>query len=315
MKISINNGDSAVFTGFGHATLKMLANVPKTKHSLLMNRAAPFEMTFGHPSHYVWYGEDSYKIGYTAWESTEIKPEWREQLDKINELWVPNKFCKEVFEKHVDVPVIVFPHGVDETFAPKQRKVEDKIKFLHVGFPAYRKNVTDVINAFIELYGNREDVHLTIKSYENCPVGGLEDHKNITIIPKTTSYAELVNIMHEHHVLLYPSWGEGFGLIPLQAIATGMPAIVTKGWCDYDYYMPDLVIDSELAFSPWLNVHPGKMFKPDYEHFKSLMKYAEENIEMLLDRHYKTAEDVHRDWNWEKVIREHFDSVEARLMV
>lgn len=315
MKISINNCDRAVFTGFGHATLKLLSNIPKTKHSLLMDRPAPFEMTFGHPNNYIWHNEGAYKIGYTAWESTEINPSWLEALGKINELWVPNNFCKDVFEKYVDIPVVVFPHGVDSTFFPIKRNIVDKIKFLHIGFPAYRKNATDVVNAFIELYGNREDVHLTIKAYENCPLQGLEEHKNITVISKTTTYTDLVDLMHEHHILLYPSWGEGFGLIPLQALATGMPAIVTTGWCDYSEYMPDLMINSELSFSPWLNVHPGKMFKPDYEHFKTLIKYAEENIDMLLERHYETAETIHKDWNWEKVISDHLDSVEARLVV
>jgi glycosyltransferase involved in cell wall biosynthesis len=121
--------------------------------------------------------------------------------------------------------------------------------------------------------------------------------------------------MHEHDVLLYPSWGEGFGLIPLQALATGMPVILTSGWADYDYYMPDLNIKSKLTYNPWQQTHPGKMFKPDFEDFKNKIKYAEENIEMLFDRHYNSALDIHKNWSWEKVVKDHFDSVEARLMV
>lgn len=314
MKISINNGDSAVHTGFGHATLKLISNLAKTEHSVLLNRSAPFEMTFGHPEYYYFIGENSYKIGYTAWESTELKKDWDKHLKKIDELWVPNKFCKEVFSNHFNGPIYVFPHGVDSTFSIKKREDDGKIKFLHVGFPSLRKNAHDVIESFLDVYRGREDVTLTIKAYENCDVPGL-DEPNINVIAKTTSYAELVEIMHEHDVLLYPSWGEGFGLIPLQALATGMPVVVTNGWCDYDYFAPDLIVRSELRLNPWQNVHPGKMFKPDMEHFKELMKYCEENIEMLRERHFHTARDVHEEWSWERVVKEHFDSVHARLVV
>ena len=314
MKISINNGDSAVHTGFGHATLKLISNIAKTEHSVLINRSSNFEMTFGHPNHYKFINPNSYKIGYTAWESTEIQPSWTEQLSQIDELWVPNNFCKDVFSNHFDKPIIVFPHGVDSTFATKKREYDGTLKFLHIGFPALRKNANDVIEAFLDLYKGREDVTLTIKAYENCAVPGL-DEPNINIIAKTTSYAELVEIMHNHDVLLYPSWGEGFGLIPLQALATGMPVVVTDGWCDYDYFAPDLVVKSELRYSPWQNIHPGKMFKPDYEDLKEKMLYAEKNIEMLLKRHFHSAKDVHEEWSWERLVKEHFDAVHARLVV
>ena len=81
MKISINNCDSKVHTGFGHATLKLLSNIPKSGHSVLMNRASQFEMTFAHPPFYNFKNPDAYKIGYTAWESTEIKDGWLDYLD------------------------------------------------------------------------------------------------------------------------------------------------------------------------------------------------------------------------------------------
>ena len=314
MKISINNGDSAVYTGFGHATFKIMSNVPKTKHSLLLNRPAPFEFTFGHAGHYIWHSESSYKIGYSAWESTEVLDGWEVGLSQINELWVPNKFCKDVFTSKVDVPIIVFPHGIDETFRIKRRVPDGTLKFLHIGYPAYRKNLHDTVEAFLELYKGRKDVTLTIKTYQNAKIYGI-DEPNIKIINETTSYSQLVDLMHEHDVLVYPSWGEGFGLIPLQALATGMPAIVTDGWADYDYYAKDLVIESKLSMSPWQNVHPGKMFKPSFEDLKAKMLYCEENLEMLLDRHYEIAPQIHEEWAWEKVVREHFDSVEARLMV
>jgi hypothetical protein len=57
------------------------------------------------------------------------------------------------------------------------------------------------------------------------------------------------------------------------------------------------------------------MFKPSFEHFKELIKYSENNIDMLRERHYNSAFDIHKEWSWEKVVRDHFDSVESRLVV
>jgi glycosyltransferase involved in cell wall biosynthesis len=314
LKISINNCDSKVHTGFGHATLKLLSNIPKGGHSVLMNRPSQFEMTFSHPQFYTFNNPDAYKIGYTAWESTELKKGWLEDLEIIDELWVPNNFCKSVFEQYIDKPIYVFRHGIDERFSPKKRVDDGTLKFLHIGHPAFRKNLHETIEAFLDLYQGRNDVTLTIKSYGGYDVPYIGE-PNVKVINKTTTYDELIKIIHEHDVLLYPSWGEGFGLIPLQALATGMPVILTSGWADYDYYMPDLVINSKLTYNPWQDVHPGKMFKPDLEHFKELMKYAESNIDMLRDRHYDNAFNVHKNWNWEKVVKDHFDSVESRLVV
>jgi glycosyltransferase involved in cell wall biosynthesis len=311
MKLSLNNGDSKVHTGFGHATLKLMSNIPKTGHSLLLNRSAPIEVTFSHPEYYHFINPNAYKVGYTAWESTELKRSWIQHLDKINELWVPNKFCEDVFQRFVDIPIRVFPHGIDGVFERKQREYNGVVKFLHVGHPAYRKNLHDTINAFLELYKGRMDVTLTIKAYDRSGVIGL-DEPNIHVIEDTVSYAEMVKILHDHHILFYPSWGEGFGLIPLQALATGMPVVVVDGWCDYDYFVPDLIIKSDLKYNPWQMIHPGKMFQPDYDDIKQKMLYCEENIEMLLNRHYLASEEVHRDWAWEKVVADHFKEFETR---
>jgi glycosyltransferase involved in cell wall biosynthesis len=314
MKISINNGDSAVYTGYGHATLKLMANLAKTRHSVVMNRPCEFEMTFSHPQNYVFLNPDSYKIGYTAWESTDIPEDWHEGLAKIDELWVPNQFTKDSLSSHTDKPIYVFKHGLDPIYEPRKRTYDGVLRFLHVGYPAVRKNLPDVVNAFLELYKGREDVHLTIKAYENCEIPFINE-PNITVIAKTYSTTQMIDLLHSHHVMVYPSWGEGFGLIPLQALGSGMPAIVTEGWCDYSEYMPDLMIKSKLSYSPWLTYHPGKMFKPDFEHLKELMLYCENNIKFLLERHFNISKQIHEEWNWEKVVSEHFDGVEARLVV
>ena len=314
MKISINNGESTVWTGHGYVTLKLLSNISKTRHSVVANRPSDFEMTFSHPKYYKFLNENAYKIGYTAWESTEIPEDWIDGLSKIDELWVPNKFCKNVMSKYFNKHIEIFPHGVDDTFMPKERKFDGIVKFLHVGHPAFRKGLDLVLDAWMELYADNPNYQLTVKGYENCYFPEVSA-KNVKFITKTVTYPEMANIFYDNHILLYPSWGEGFGLMPLQALATGMPVIMTKGWADYEEYCSELLIDSTLSYSPWQIAHPGKMFKPNYQQFKNLMIYASKNIEDLLSEHYELAKNIHEKHSWERVVSEHFDAVEARLVV
>ena len=314
MKISINNGDSAVWTGHGHVTLKLISNLAKTNHSVLLNRASDIEMTFGHPVNYKFNNPESYKIGYTAWESTEIPAEWTDGLSQIDELWVPNNFTKNVMSKYFKKNIYVFPHGVDEKFESKKREHSGVTKFLHIGHPAYRKGMDLALDSFLELYADNPAYELTIKTYGDFAVPKV-DAKNVKFINKTVTYDELAEIMYNHHILLYPSWGEGFGLIPLQALASGMPVIMTQGWADYESYAYEILIPSELKYSPWQAVHPGKMLKPNYQQMKNTMIYVSRNIEMFLNDYYGIGKEVHKDYNWEKIVTKHFDGVEARLMV
>jgi len=313
MRLSVNNGSAAIYTGYGHATMKIIKQLGILGHSVLINRSAPVEFTYSHPDNFRFFNENAYKIGYTAWESTWMQDGWQEGLDSVNELWVANKFNKDIFSQYTDKEIYVFPHGIDEVFSPIERKVEDKVKFLHVGFPAYRKNVHDTVNTFLELYAGRKDVELTIKAYAKTyfPI----NEPNIKFVPEHMTYADLVKLMGDHHAMFYPSWGEGFGFIPLQALGTGLPVIQTDGWCDYKHHCPELVIDSELSYSPWQMIHPGKMFKPDLNHFANLILDTEKNIEEVVKRQYDRAPAVHEEYNWLKVVKDHFESVEARLMV
>jgi glycosyltransferase involved in cell wall biosynthesis len=121
--------------------------------------------------------------------------------------------------------------------------------------------------------------------------------------------------MVEHDVLLYPSWGEGFGLIPLQAMATGTPSIITEGWADYTEFSQGLVISSTLEDSPWQHYHPGKQFKPDHEDFIRLIQHTVSNLDFIQKNQFELAQGLHLKYDWKRVIKEHFDSVEARLMV
>lgn len=304
MHISFNNTDSHVDTGFGHATFKILTTLAKMGYPIVRNRRSRIEITFAHPEFYHFIGETSYKVGYTAWESTKIKGGWQEKLDGIDELWVPNQFCKEVFSNYYEKDIRVFHHGVSENFSPLKRGVEDKFIFLHIGFPAVRKNIQDAVNSFLDNFAGEENVELWIKGYDTSTVFTTE--KNIKLISGSVTYDEIISLMHKSNAMIYPSWGEGFGLIPLQAMATGMPVILTDGWADYQYLAKDLIVDTSLEDSPWQDIHPGKMFKPNYETLVNKVSSVYNNYDEYASQFYDQTQHIHNDWSWNAKVGNHF---------
>ena len=125
----------------------------------------------------------------------------------------------------------------------------------------------------------------------------------------------MIRLLKEHHALIYPSWGEGFGLIPLQTLGTGMPSIVSGGWCDYPEYVGELMVKSKLTHNPFSITHPGFMYKTDYEDLLKTMLYTEKNIETLLQHYYEQAPKIHKEYSWDDIVEEYFDNVAKRLML
>lgn len=315
MRISFSNGCGAPQTGHGYVTMRLLSHINATKHKIYIDRDADLEFNFTHPNFYKFSDSpQSVKVGYVAWESTKLQDGWQEIINTMcDEMWVPNNFTKSVFQNYYDKDIYVFPHGVDSQFQPKLRSIEGPVKFLHIGYPALRKNLPDVIKAFLELYKDNMDYQLTVKTYAGAEFES--DEPNINVIGRDMTYSNLIKLINDHHIFLYPSWGEGFGLIPLQTMATGMPTITTGEWCDYKEYANGLIIDSSLEDSPWQKWHPGKQYKPDYDNFIELIKSTVDNYDSIANKQFLTAPEIHKEYNWDTVIARHFDNVESRLML
>ena len=101
-------------------------------------------------------------------------------------------------------------------------------------------------------------------------------------------------------VLVYPSWGEGFGFIPLQAMASGIPTICTAGWADYKKYIT-MPLDSVWFESPWQQTHPGLMLKPNYSQLKFFMEDIAKDYNYYSSIAYKNSFLIHKDYSWDKV--------------
>lgn len=308
--------------GYGHAAINIVDNLIKLGHEVpYQTKQAPVQLNFSQPTHFKMH-RDQYQIGYTPWESTELPEDWLEYLQHCDEVWTTSTWCKEVFEANGLKDVFVYPHGIEDFWAPRKRNTDGVIKFLHIGEPAPRKAGQMVVDAFTQLYGNNPNYQLTIKAYKNNTtrifnnyidreIIGLPDQKfnNIKIITDDYSEEEMLNLYYDHNILVYPTYGEGFGFIPLQALATGMPVISTYDWAEYKDFLGPLKLKSTLIDSPWPHPHTGKVFEPDYQSLVETMRDFSLNAKAYSGYYYAQAPKVHETYNWLQLTKNAFDHI------
>jgi hypothetical protein len=78
-----------------------------------------------------------------------------------------------------------------------------------------------------------------------------------------------------------------------------MPTICTSSWAPYARHLGELSLDSKRVQSPWPDMHPGDMFKPDIEHLISLYRYTHQKFDKLSESFYDSANDIHREYDWD----------------
>lgn len=270
-----------------------------------------------------------YKIQMTQWESTLVPPSWVEHSKHYDEWWTANQFGADAMIRS-GIPkekVFVYEHGVDaKTWFPKLRGTNEKIRFLHIDSGSPRKRADLVLKAFKKAFGDDPRYELTLKwshskdtKYDWHSAKVLEKagtwDKNVRRINENIPLDGLVSLFHYHDVLLYPSEGEGFGLIPLQALATGMPVISTGIWCSYEKYLLGNVIKSKLGISSVIETYDrfGKVVIPDFRSLVSLIKNTAKNIEKQSELFLNQVPEVVSEYDWQKQTNMAMDALVKRL--
>ena len=326
MEISYSTPRSNLTTsnGYGHAGFKMSESLTKMGHRLTyQNPKAKLQINFSQPAMYKMH-RHQYQIGYTPWESTKIPESWKEKILACDEMWTTSDWCRDVYESNGLKISNVYPHGIDAIWSPKKREKKNVIKFLHIGEPAERKGGQETVNAFIKLFGNNPKYSLTLKVYKESSVRvydnerrvlGLphEMYNNIIIDNRVLDEKDLVSLYHDHDILVYPSYGEGFGFIPLQALATGMPTICTYEWAHYLKYLGPLKLKSTLIRSPWNLMHPGDVYKPNPEHLLEVMQDAVDNFKAYSGYYFNQSTKIHEEYNWDQLTNKAFESIFKKL--
>jgi glycosyltransferase involved in cell wall biosynthesis len=317
LKISLGTrfeGKMKDSNGYGYATKCMLESLDRLGYHVDVNdSSADVEIWFEQPHHWK-FSTGPYRIGYHPWESTLLQDGWAEIMNSCNEVWTPSPLIAEWYTNYsgITVPVYVYQHGIEHSWEPYERKPQ-KLKFLHVGTEATRKGGWDCVPCFRRAFPQRGGKSLTLKMV-NSNWNGIKSVNGINYLNKEMPFNELQDLFYHHDVYVYPSWGEGFGLTPLQAMATGMPTITLPGWAPYAQFLdPHLEVGHEMYKSPWQKIHPGKMMKPNLDDVVRAMRYAADNYDEVSAFAMARAVEIHKAYDWDTITSQVFTDLKNRL--
>lgn len=322
-------GDIDLTSGFGGCSYNLIKYSQQYKISLAgravnakeqfifsaMNR--PLEQTGA----MVWHDQPRNNWLYTPFkknicivpfETTVIPKSW---IGKINQFDALFTLCDQNIEAFkssgVTIPIEKIAWGIDpEVFYEIERPERDIFTFGTMGALSTRKGTDILIEAFREEFPNEKDVRLICKTSYNYYPFNVPSEKRIKLQMGEITHAEMMkDFFQEIDCFVFPTRGEGFGLTPLEAMATGVPAIVTNwsGPCEYlnekdgwllDYTMTPATVFTQETYKE----ECGDWAEPSKEHLKKLMRYAYEHREEVKMKGKMAAERIRRDWTWEKKI-------------
>ena len=333
-------GDVETFSGFGGCSYNLL------KHSARSHKIALVGRTMGtrdqdilaaknrpveQSGAMVWHDQPrdiwlqspfERNIAIVPFETTTIPRSWIAKINAFDALLVP---CKQNIEAYrasgIKIPIELIHWGVDpKAFYPVKRDQNRPFTFGTMGVLTERKGTDTLLEAFREEFQYEKDVRLICKT--SSPVWQFPySDPRIKLQTGQVSQEELMNdFFKEIDCFVFPTRGEGFGLTPLEAMATGVPAIVTAWSGPMEYMIPevgwtlDYTMTPATAFSTMVYKEDcGDWAQPSKEHLKSLMRYAYTHQQETKEKGDVAAAYVKKHWLWENKIHMFHDALEKFL--
>jgi glycosyltransferase involved in cell wall biosynthesis len=255
---------------------------------------------------------NGYNIGFSYWETSELPPLWVEKMNMMDEIWTTSAWAKDVFIKSgVTVPVYDFKLGIDpEYFYPKLRERKYHFKFGSIGSPSTRKNSQMAVDAFLKLFGDNDSVKMIYKSMgppdarinnKTDRVKSLYDDERFSVIDRDLSQKAFANLYENIDCLIYPTSGEGWGLIPHQAIAKGIPTICTNATACTEYAHLSVPLDFEYSDENMSGIYSGsgRWAIPNFDDLCDKMLYIYNNYDLVAKQTYENVKDCYDGMTWD----------------
>jgi glycosyltransferase involved in cell wall biosynthesis len=214
------------------------------------------------------------------WEFGGLPADWIAPMrEHVDELWACTSWVRDCYIRS-GIPgdkVRVIPVGVDlERYTPEGPQLpletDKRFKFLFVGALLGRKGVDLLLEAYLSTFSADDDVSLVIKAvgvgtfYADSPflamirdAAARPGAPAIELVTDDLSDARVAALYRACDALVHPYRGEGFGMPIAEAMASGLPVIVTNygaclDFCDADTAL--LVPAREVAIPEGISALP-----------------------------------------------------------
>jgi glycosyltransferase involved in cell wall biosynthesis len=250
------------------------------------------------------------RIAYSMLESTRIPSEWAMILNSyFDAVAVPDPFLVEAFQKSgVKLPIFVVPLGLemkDFLEQPLKKERGKPMVFANLGTCISRKNHIMLVRAFAEAFGNDPDVVLKINCrYSNQDVRQrlIDEIKklnleNVVFTELTLSRYAYLNFFKEVDCYVSLSKGEGFSIQPREAMALGIPTIVTDNTAQHTICSSNLVktVSSKNMEISHYDTMGGRVYGHVFDCDVDEVADALLDVYYNYDKHLKSGPQA-RDW-------------------
>ena len=206
-----------------------------------------------------------FSLKQNIWHKTQMNPQKQAQeADKIIAVSESTKTdLIELFGINENKIKVIYS-GIDDKFFETERddiNIAVKNKYhlpsnyvLFLGTLEPRKNIVGIIKAFelLSRIGEFQDFHLVLagnigwRSEEVFDAIKKSSCRSRIIVTGSVESFERRAIYQNAKLFVYPSFFEGFGFPPLEAMASGMPVITSNGSS-----LPEVVGDAALLIDPY----------------------------------------------------------------
>jgi len=275
---------------------------------------------------YPHYWRDAYGkvVAHFLHEGTKLHDGWTPILNTADLVMVPSQATKNLFRINgVQNKIEIVPFGVNpDIYFPEKLEKDENFIFLYVnswtGNKGDRKGTDILIKAFdeefkkenvklilkISTFWKKEPIEFYVKSIYN-----ILGHSNPNILVNVEYLPEdkLVEHYQKSDCFVMPTHGESFGLTAINAMACGLPIIITKD--NNSGYMDFLRGKDSVLWidAPKMEQADRKFFAegnlqpiPDIESLKKQMRFAFENRDDLRKKALINSEEIRKKWSWEK---------------
>jgi glycosyltransferase involved in cell wall biosynthesis len=183
---------------------------------------------------------------YTMWESEDLDPCLVDAFAEVDLILTPSRWCARVFERFTDTPIDVVPLGIDTgrfRFRRRSLRPGQRFRWLYLGAPNPRKFTVlpDLYRSLLsqlpdqcELYVKTQGSRVTSEEFLDGLPGSVQRDGpdilrvgNLIVDNRYLPASEVPAIYAQAHGFLALHCGEGFGLTPLEAMATGLAPVIS----------------------------------------------------------------------------------------
>lgn len=277
----------------------------------------------------------------TMFETDGILNSWVDNCNKVEQTWVPSKFCEKTFKDSGVENVKYMPFGLvfnNDTKSITKLDNDPRFKFLFINQYSVRKNAKMTIQAFLETFSKTDNVVLYVRAevLTGLETAGfnsetiLKDIQNLkmenpdspqVIILDRVSDETLHQLYNSIDVLIAPSSGEGLGKTIAEAMSHSVP-VITTNWSaptefvnDSNGFLLDYTLDninlSDIEMKTYFMTADMKWANPEYLQLCEYMSYCFDNPNECKILGTQAKIDVRKQFDWKPLMKNRIAAIEA----